>query len=818
MGLQNTEVKFGTHRNSITGQNAPDFFQDAEKLTRILGWLGCFCLVYVSYFFLSGLNAPVLRLDASEQAVLEYAFQHHFQFGRDIDFTFGPLGFLETIFSRGYLIGPRVAFALFWSGVVALSATGMARSMSGWARYVFLAWFVMLAVSAEFDQMAFFVMAYGTVVLLEDDRKRRWQIPVFCLVFMTLSLVKFTFLVTTAGSLCIIVGVRLLEKRIKEGLIIAAGACAAFVASWVALGQSITNIPNWIRQSLEFVSGYSAAMSLSPKGSVLSASVLALFLFFWAGALIIRGIRLQLTHIGVLLMVGLYVFMAWKEGFVRGDDHVLVFIFFLPLASGLFMHRMFWESLTARSQSKLYRLYGGIVVLCLAAAYFQIHNLVIQSLNGWPSRVKGNLVMIGDAMEGRAGDLYAARRNPALDREPTLARAKAAIGNGTVDVMNFLQWAALANRMNYRPRPVIQGYAAFTPELQELDAAYFRSPDRPDFVLLSQGCVDGKFPTLEDSAALNYVLANYEPILRDGDFLVMRQARTEDLHFQLVHEQTLRFGEKLDVSQWTRGPLFMSVSIQPSLLGRALGFIYQRPPMYIRIFRGTNQTRYRFVPEMAELPFLLSPALDNNDDVLKLYTAHPANAVDGIIFERSLFTSRQFQGIFNVRLYTASGFPMSLRGGVTQRMLADMEGFPFWPEPISIESWAPHNLVDFFGTPGMLVHAAGKVVLPIPGGATSFSGFFGLLPGAYTGEGKTDGVEFSIDAQDKSGRPRRIFDRLVRPLTQAGDRGRLSFKIGVNSINERKLILTTGVGPTGRNNWDWSVWSDCRFAGEKTRE
>ena len=67
-----------------------------------------------------------------------------------------------------------------------------------------------------------------------------------------------------------------------------------------------------------------------------------------------------------------------------------------------------------------------------------------------------------------------------------LDHAKDVIGNESVDVMNYLLLAAVVNEMNYQPRPVIQGFVAYTPALQDLNEEYFRSAGRPHFVMLCQ--------------------------------------------------------------------------------------------------------------------------------------------------------------------------------------------------------------------------------------------------------------------------------------------------------------------------------------------
>jgi hypothetical protein len=114
-----------------------------------IGWPACFILVFVSGFFLSGTRPSSLELDPSWHAALEYGTVHRLQFGTQIVFTFGPLGFLSTRTSLGHLVAARIAFAFFWSALVALTATGLAKRLSGWLRYAFLAWLVIFTLSTR---------------------------------------------------------------------------------------------------------------------------------------------------------------------------------------------------------------------------------------------------------------------------------------------------------------------------------------------------------------------------------------------------------------------------------------------------------------------------------------------------------------------------------------------------------------------------------------------------------------------------------------------------------------------------------------------
>ncbi len=251
----------------------------SPRTARGCGWPACFILVFVSAFFLSGTRQPPLELDPSWHAALEYATAHHLQFGTQIVFTFGPLGFLSTRTSMGHLVGARIAFAFFWSALVALAATALAKRLPGWVRYAFLAWLVIFTLSEGFDQTAFFVMAYGALLLLVDNPKQRWQAPLFVFAFIVLSLIKLSFLTAAIASLALVVVCWIWQRKIRKAIVLALAAPAGFVACWMALGQSPSHLAPWFRHALELESGYSAAMNLVPKTPVLCAALAALALF-----------------------------------------------------------------------------------------------------------------------------------------------------------------------------------------------------------------------------------------------------------------------------------------------------------------------------------------------------------------------------------------------------------------------------------------------------------------------------------------------------------------------------------------------------------
>ena len=100
----------------------------------------CALGIFLSSFFISGTRTPIGELDQSWQIVLEFAAQQRLQFGSEIIFTYGPLGFLFQPHGFGMFPLLRYIFALTFSGVVAFAALNLALRISGIAKFLFLFW------------------------------------------------------------------------------------------------------------------------------------------------------------------------------------------------------------------------------------------------------------------------------------------------------------------------------------------------------------------------------------------------------------------------------------------------------------------------------------------------------------------------------------------------------------------------------------------------------------------------------------------------------------------------------------------------------
>jgi hypothetical protein len=775
-----------------------------------LAWIACSLLVFISAFNLSGTHRSPLELDPSWHAVLEYAALHHWQFGPQIVFTFGPLGYLAAPTSLGHIVGVRIAFAVFWSAIVTLTAITLANRLPMWPRIALIIWLAAFPLAEGLDQTAFWVLASGTLLMLLDLPCQRWQSLLYILSFILLALIKTSFFTTGAVSLTLVIFCWIAQKKFSRCLALALAAPTGFVLGWRACGQSASNIGVWIHHGAQLESGYSAAMNLTPKTAVLAAALSGLALLVVATiAVVFRGRRIPLTW-AVGFTLAQYTFLAWKEGFTRsGDWHAYVFLWYLPLGMAFFLLPELPGAPDGKARWAVNSAFAASIIFALAGSHFQIGGFASDQAINWPHRIADRTHTIVATLRGNSARLYAGALDPQGTPMSVLDHARDVIGDQSVDVMNYLQTAAVINDLNYQPRPVFQGFVAYTPALQRLNEEYFESPQRSKFVMLCQQATDNRFPSLEDSAALNFVLNNYVPVARDGSFLILRQRATQDLVLTPVREQTLHFGEKLDLRPWPSGPLFMSVEIDPSLSGRAATLLYQPAPLSLIVSHHETTERYRIVPSMATHPFLISPILDSNFDVMKLFASNPGKIVDSVTFERSPNTAWEYRDAFRVRLYTSSEFPLAARAVSGSRMLADVQDRVFWPMPAAIDSAFPARLILVHGTAAVMVGNPSKIVIDVPPHTSSFSGYYGIPAGSSGNDAKPTSI--SILVHDASGAVLSKLDRPIAPPSNSSNASRIFFQIPIEEGQARTVTLITNPTPGGGDIGALSFWSHCRF-------
>ncbi|MBP6507573.1 MAG: hypothetical protein KA257_08400 [Opitutaceae bacterium] len=133
---------------------------------------------------------------------------------------------------------------------------------------------------------------------------------------------------------------------------------------------------------------------------------------------------------------------------------------------------------------------------------------------------------------------------------------------------------------------------------------------------------------------------------------------------------------------------------------------------------------------------------------------------------------------------------------------AQFPGFALLPQSVTAGNCGryPDNGREIF-----LLNAPGALTFALPESARSFQFKVGLLPGAYTGAGNSDGIEITAELRTAQGTLKRLFHHQLNPRSTPGDRGDQTFDVALPELaSATQLILTLGPGPAGDASWDWS--------------
>lgn len=204
--------------------------------------------------------------------------------------------------------------------------------------------------------------------------------------------------------------------------------------------------------------------------------------------------------------------------------------------------------------------------------------------------------------------------HPLLHHQEDLPMIKEEVGKNRVDVFGFRQQSIFLNNLNYKPRPAFQSFYGYTKRLQEQNKLFYKSDERPNYILFDSTAIDHRYPTLEDAMLWAEILTNYEPLfIEKGFYLFKAKDNRRDVSLTPLSRSSYNFNQEISLSDWDDKILFAKVKIKRSLAGKIIKTFYQgeRLSILVKYYDGNNnQSFWRFfIPEMAEGGFLINPVI-----------------------------------------------------------------------------------------------------------------------------------------------------------------------------------------------------------------
>jgi len=533
--------------------------------------------------------------DSAWQNVLHDAFATGAHFGEEIVFTYGPWGFLTT----GY--DPRTWHAMLavWIAIAAaivLALFEIARLTldRSWQRAAFVLIVVMLAKIdiGYFTDVPYFLAAI--VMLRLHFARGHPAIRAFLAAMLgAIALTKFSFFLAVIVAIAIVLVDDVLARRVP---VTAVTFIASLTGFWIAARQPLALFPAFVRNSWEVAAGYSENMSLTfgyrEDDILLGLTAVLIAAIVIAAA---EESRVYAAGIGAVLL------LALKAGAVRVDGHDLITHTTLAVAAIVAAPRnrkMSWCAIAA--------------VALLAYAL--------------PART---LPPLATSM---MRTLAPHQRNLDRERDELLAnvRSEGRPTNCPCDAYPYESDVPIAWNVASSRRPVFQSYSAYSPRLQELNAAHLRGPRAPETLLFRVSGIDKRLPSSEDGASWPEIFARYRVESASGTFLVLRR----------IHDaKPPRLEPVAQIA--SSGLTFASLDIHPTLLERIVTTLIRGHPRHIILTTESSaKHRFRIAPGSARALFLVSPLITTNAE----FASRSGERVTRIEVEgRASYTLRLFR-------------------------------------------------------------------------------------------------------------------------------------------------------------------------------
>ena len=481
----------------------------------------------------------VSGLDPSWRAALHLAAADHLSWGRDLVFTYGPLGFLTVPWP---VYGPTSILAIIASGLLFIGLSiavvvilGRSLPLPGavLAGFVIVRSIAIVLPPAEQGLVVAFIVAVEIV--------RRGHLSTAIVVGLGVAaglaaLVKLSLAVPVIVFAGLVV---LAVVRRGRAVVLGAGAAAlAFGVAWLVTGQDPAAIGSYLHGAVEIIAGYNAAMT-RPLGVDRQWQLGALAIV-WAvvvvGAWLLGRDLPRARRIALGGIVAVLVFVEWKLALRPFPTYVAA------TAAGALVP--FAAAIRARGSAMA----TGLAVLLAAvvtigAAGTPIQSFVSPVRSARTAALSAWAAVRVDRISARAQATRTSARR-AIDLPPEVL---AAITGHSTHVDPFETDVLMAwPEIPWRPLPVFQAYTAYTAALDQLNADFLASDRAPDRILreyydVPHMTIQGRFRWFESPAANLAMLCHYRELVVAA-------------HWEVLERGPSRCGPPVALGTVTSGP------------------------------------------------------------------------------------------------------------------------------------------------------------------------------------------------------------------------------------------------------------------------
>jgi hypothetical protein len=219
------------------------------------------------------------------------------------------------------------------------------------------------------------------------------------------------------------------------------------------------------------------------------------------------------------------------------------------------------------------------------------------------------------------------------------------------------------NSLAARLPPVPQAFAAYNAYLSGLNASFYRSAIRPDFVFFDVLPIDDHYPTSSDTLSWMAFLDCYVPAGYPGEYLVLRSNGCHSEGAKLISESVGQAGRPVAVPGADGAAIWIQFDLLPNIAGRIISTLARPPLTQLSVRTAKGESIFRISPEAARTGFLLSPMITSPASFERLFTdldTDPATQVTELKVIESPGGERLFEPTIRYHFFRVS-LPASRR-------------------------------------------------------------------------------------------------------------------------------------------------------------
>ncbi len=610
-------------------------------------------------------DMPSTGLDPSWAYAINEAVALGLSFGREFIFSLGPYA---AIYTKVYHPGTD-SIALFGGFLIGICSASLLLLLTRGTSLVWAFIFCVIIIALLYVRDPLFfsyplllTLAIYRVTLPGDNKysiylPKKMEIPFACLLLPLglLSLIKGSYLIISVLTSVLSFAV---FWRIERKLLAYCSLALPLVSAvlfWLLSGQSILDIPYYLLNMKEIVSGYTEAMAAKGKIPGIAYYLVAVGGIFY----IIATLKNIPKHSKAFLFAGIasILFLAFKGGFVRYDGHAIMASTMIIIVATLL------NLVVEHRHMKL------IIILCFISWLYTDRNFISTSTAMVYTSVKDFYKNAKYGIRDRLSrdDVLLTRfnaKNTSIKQDhplPLLA--------GTTDIYSYNQSYLIASGNIWSPRPVFQSYSAYTPELAKINEEHLYSDKGADNIIFKVAPIDIRLPALEDGRSWPVIINNYAPVSTDNGFLFLKKKGPANIHADLpeIYNNEHLLGTTVEIPYYSSSAIYAEIDIEQTFIGRLLSFLYkpQKLSITLEMLSGQKIT-YQMISTMAKSGFIISPLIADTNDFISL-------------FYQDMFPNRKY--VKSINIFPANGNSIFWRETISIKLsqldLPDNDDFAF---------------------------------------------------------------------------------------------------------------------------------------------